>query len=67
MMFKQFNMTIYMVEINEWGCRLYGGVGNLLTFVSFCDKNMWVWAICGASYSLENTIVYERALIKCQK
>ena len=42
---------IYVVEMNEWGCRLYGGVGNLLTFVSFCDKNTG-----GAGYSLENTI-----------
>ena len=25
-------MTIYVVEMNEWGA------GNLLTFVSFCDK-----------------------------
>ena len=31
---------IYVVEMNEWGCGLYGSAGNLLTFVSFCDKNM---------------------------
>ena len=40
--------------MNEWGCRLYGGVGNLLTFVSFCDKNTGVPVICGAGYSPEN-------------
>ena len=49
-------MTIYVVEMNEWGCRLYGGAGNLLTFVSFCDKNMGVRVICGAGYSPENTV-----------
>ena len=32
-------MTIYVVEMSEWGCGFYGGAGNLLTFVSFCDKN----------------------------
>ena len=36
---------IYVVEMDEWGCRLYGSVGNLLTFVSFCDKNMGVQVI----------------------
>ena len=41
---------IYVVEMNEWGCRLYGGAGNLLTFVSFCDQNMGVRAICDAGY-----------------
>ena len=35
-------MTIYVVEMNEWGCGLYGGVGNLLTFISLCDKNAGV-------------------------
>ena len=40
-------MTIYVVEMNEWGCWLYGGVGNLLTFVSFCDKSMGVLFIYG--------------------
>ena len=49
-------MTIYVVEMNEWGCGLYGGVGNLSTFVSFCDKNTGVWVICGAGYSLENMV-----------
>ena len=49
-------MTIYVVEMNEWGCGLYNGAGNLLTFVSFCDKNTGVWVICGAGYSLENTV-----------
>ena len=46
-----------MVEMKEWGCRLYGGAGNLLTFVSFCDKNTGVRVICGAGYSPENTVV----------
>ena len=32
-------MMIYMVGMNAWGCGLYGSAGNLLTFVSFCDKN----------------------------
>ena len=36
------------------GVRLYGGAGNLLTFVSFCDKNTGVPVICGAGYSPEN-------------
>ena len=45
-----------MVEVNEWGCGLYGGAGNLLTFVSFCDKNTRVQVICGAGYSPENTV-----------
>ena len=42
--------------MNEWGCRLDGGVGNLLTFVSLCDKNAGVGVICGAGYSPENTV-----------
>ena len=42
MMFQQINVTIYVVEMNEWGCRLYGSAGNLLTFVSFCDKNYYL-------------------------
>ena len=46
-----------MVEMNEWGCGLYGSVGNLLTFVSFCDKNMGVRVICGVGYSPENTVI----------
>ena len=45
-----------MVEMNEWGCGLYGSVGNLLTFVSFCNKNTGVRVICSAGYSLENTV-----------
>ena len=49
-------MTIYMVEINEWGCGLYGTAGDRSTFVSFCDKNMGVRVICGAGYSPENTV-----------
>ena len=47
-----------MVEMNEWGCGLYGSAGNLLTFVPFCDKNMGVWVICSAGYSLENLVIY---------
>ena len=47
---------IYVVEMNEWGCRLYSDVGNVLTFVSLCDKNAGVSAICGVGYSLENTL-----------
>ena len=31
-------------------------MGNLLNFVSFCDKNLGVWVICGAGYNPENTI-----------
>ena len=40
---------IYVVEMNEWGCGLYGSAGNQLTFASFCDKNtggagyLWHW------------------------
>ena len=49
-------MTISVVEMNEWGCGLYGGAGNLLTFVSFCDKNKGVRVICNAGYSPENTV-----------
>ena len=55
-------MTIYVVEMNELGCGLYGGVGNLLTFVSFCDKNTGVRVICVVGYSLENMV-----LIKLEK
>ena len=50
-------MTIYVVEMNEWGCGLYSGAGSLLTFVSFCDKNMGVQAICSAGYSPKNTVM----------
>ena len=39
------------------GCGLYGSAGNLLTFVSFCDKNTGVRVICGAGYSPENTVL----------
>ena len=53
-------MTIYVVEMNEWGCGLYGGVGNLLTFVSFCDKNTGVQVICGAGYSAENMVIFDQ-------
>ena len=49
-------MAIYVVEMNEWESELYGGVGYLLTFVSFCDKNTGVWVIYGVGYSLENMV-----------
>ena len=41
------------------GCGLYGSavMRNLLTFVSFCDKNTGVGAICSAGYSPENTVI----------
>ena len=42
---------IYVVEMNEWGCGLYGGAGNLLTLVSSCNKNTRVQFICGVGYS----------------
>ena len=38
------------------GCGLNGSAGNLLTFVSFCDKNTGMWVICSVGYSLENTV-----------
>ena len=38
-------MTTYVVEMNEWCCGLHGGEGNLLAFVSFCDKNTGVRVI----------------------
>ena len=47
--------------MNEWGSRLYGGAGNLLTFVSFCDKNTGVRVTCGAGYSPENTVNTENS------
>ena len=54
-------MPIYKVEMNEWGCGLYVGAGNLLTFVSFYDKNTGVQVICGAGYSLENMVYVKDA------
>ena len=51
MMFSQFNVMVYVVEMNEWGCWLYDGVGNLLTFVAFSDKTQ------GAGYSPENMVI----------
>ena len=51
-------MTIHVVEMNEWGCRLYSSAGNLLTFVSFCDKNTGVQVIYGAGYSPKNTVFF---------
>ena len=42
---------MYMVEMNEYGYGLYGGVANLLTLVSSCDKNTEVQIICGAPNS----------------
>ena len=53
------DILIYVVEMNEWVCGLYGGAGNLLTFVSFCDKNTQVRVICGVGYSLENTVDFD--------
>ena len=50
-------MTISVVEMNEWGCGLYSSAGNLLTFVSFCDKNMGMQFVCGVGYSPENMVV----------
>ena len=49
---------INVVEISEWGCGLYDSVGNLLPFVSFCDKNSGLQVICDAGYSHENTVIY---------
>ena len=49
--------------MNKWECGLYSGVGNLLTFVSFCDKNAGVRVICGVGYSPENTV----ALYMCTR
>ena len=40
-----------------------GGVGNLLSFVSFCDKNMGVRVICSVGYSPENTVRFNEANI----
>ena len=34
-----------------------GGAGNLLTFVSFCDKNKGMQVICSAGYSPENKVL----------
>ena len=39
------------------GCGLYGSAGNVLTFVSFCDKKTGVRVICGAGYSPENMVI----------
>ena len=50
-------MTIYVVEMNEWGCGLYSGAGNVLTFVSFCDKNTATRVVCSVGDSPENTVV----------
>ena len=63
MMFQQFNVTIYMyvVEMNEWECRLYSSASNLQTFVSFCDKNMGVQVICSVGYSPENTVINQHS------
>ena len=60
-----FNVTIYVVEMNEWGCGLYSGAGNLLTFVSFCDKNTGVQVICSAGYSPENTVNTRSSELTC--
>ena len=47
--------------MNEWGCRLCSGTGNLLTFHD--DKNTGVQVICGAGYSPENTVVQSVLLV----
>ena len=47
---------IYVVKMNEWECGLYGSEGNLLAFVSFCDKYTGVQVICGVGYSPENVV-----------
>ena len=60
MMFQQFDVTIYVVEMNEWECGLYTGAGNRLTFAYFCDKNTGVRVICGVGYSPENTVPVHR-------
>ena len=58
---------IYVVEMNEWGCGLYSSTGNLLTFVSFCDKNTGVRVICSAGYSPENMVLFLVFLVKIKR
>ena len=58
---------IYVVEMNEWGYGLYSSAGNLLTFVSFCDKNTGVWVICGVGYSPENMVLFLAFLVKIKR
>ena len=50
-------MTTYVVEMNEWGCRLYSSAGNLLTLFLFVIKTWRCGLICGAVYSPENTVI----------
>ena len=42
--------------MNEWGCGLYGGAGNLLTFVSFCDKNTVITMMRTLMRTLDRTV-----------
>ena len=47
------------------GVRVYGSTGNLLTFVSLCDKSTGlVQVICGASYRPENTVIEAPKMLK---
>ena len=48
------------------GGGLYGGAGNLLTFVSFCNKNTGVRVICGVGYSPENMVHGTLILVNIQ-
>ena len=52
------NRLFYDALTVQWGCGLYGGAGNLLTFVSFYDKNTEMRVICVAGYSPENTVTH---------
>ena len=54
--FDLFDFVVVHIVMHEWGYGLYGGAGNLLTFVSFCDKNTGVRVVCGAGCSPENTV-----------
>ena len=56
---------IYVKQMNEWECGFYGGVGNLLTLVSFCNKNTGVQVTCGAGYSPENMVVNAVCNLSC--
>ena len=50
-------MTTYVVEMNEWGYGLYSSAGNLLNFVSCCDKNTGVvQVICCMGYNPKNMV-----------
>ena len=50
-------MTTYVVEMNGWGYGLYSSAGNLLNFVSCCDKNTGVvQVICCMGYNPKNMV-----------